>query len=424
MKVSLRGQAALLLAVNGLFVLSAALSGTFLNVYLWKSRQDYAMIGWFTIAQQLALGLSFWLGGKWVKEHNKMNALRLGIAVSGLFYLCVLWLGSSSVHYIWPLGLLLGIALGLFWLAFNIVYFEITDRGSRDSFNGWVGLLGSLTGIVGPWLSGWLISAMPGNRGYRIIFIISLCIYAGAAVISFFLKKRKTPGRYEWLEPWRQLRGKDGDWRRTAAALVFQGLREGVFSFLIGLLVYIAAQAESKLGQFTLITSAVSLVSYWAAGKWLKPRFRSAGMLWGAILLMLVLLPLLWKVSYGTLLIMGIGTSLFIPLYMLPMVSSSFDLMGENEESAGKRVELIVLRELSLMAGRMAGTFIFVGVLSADASPRTITLLMLVLGAAPLGSWLFLRRQLKPSEDKSPHEERGPELGGRPNRWRRKKVTG
>ncbi|MDT3425044.1 YQGE family putative transporter [Paenibacillus forsythiae] len=395
MKVSLRGQAALLLAVNGLFVLSGALAGTFLNVYLWKSRQDFAMIGWFTVAQQLALGLSFWLGGKWVKEHNKMNALRLGVAVSGLFYLLVLWLGSRVVQYVWPLGLLLGIASGLFWLAFNIVYFEITDRRNRDVFNGWVGLLGSLTGIVGPWLSGWLISALHGNRGYRLVFILSLCIYGAAAVLSFFLKKRKTSGSYEWLEPWHQLRSGDADWRVTAAALFFQGLREGVFSFLIGLLVYIAAREESKLGQFTLITSAVSLVSYWAAGKWLSPKYRSAGMLCGALLLVAVILPMLWTVSYATLLVMGMGTALFIPLYMLPMVSTSFDLMGESEESAGKRVELVVLRELSLMTGRLAGTFVFIAILSVSAAPRTVTLLLLGLGAAPLGSWLFLRRMLR-----------------------------
>lgn len=138
---------------------------------------------------------------------------------------------------------------------------------------------------------------------------------------------------------------------------------------MIGLLVYIAAQEESKLGQFTLITSAVSLVCYWAAGKWLKPKYRSAGMFWGALLLVAVIVPMLWTVNYGTLLIMGIGTSLFIPLYMLPMVSSSFDLMGESKESAGMRVELIVLRELCLMTGRLAGTLIL-SVSCRPAPPR------------------------------------------------------
>ncbi|AIQ51664.1 MFS transporter [Paenibacillus sp. FSL R7-0331] len=387
-------QAALLLAVNGLYLLASVLAGTFLNVYLWKARQDYSMIGWFAFSQQVAVGLSFWLAGKWVKEHNKMNALRLGIAVSGIFYLLVLWAGDHASRYIWPLGLILGVSIGLFWLAYNIIYFEITDAQNRDHYNGWMGLLGSLTGIAGPFLSGWLISRLQGERGYRVVFIVSLCIYAAAAVLSFWLKKRKSEGAYLWLEPWRELRRSGSGWRPVAGALLFQGLREGVFSFLIGLLVYIAAQAESRLGQFALITSAISLLSYYAAGKWFKPRYRSAGMLTGGILLLAVMVPLLWKFSYGTLLLMGIGTSLVIPLYMLPMTSTSFDLMGESAESAGKRVEWVVLRELSLMSGRLLGMLVFIAVLSVSSSTRVIIVLLFALGAAPLGSWLLLRHRL------------------------------
>ncbi|WP_425339959.1 MFS transporter [Paenibacillus ihuae] len=186
MKRAPQSQAVLLLAVNGLYLLASALAGTFLNVYLWKSRQDYVMIGWFALSQQVAVGLSFWLAGKWVKEHNKMNALRLGIAVSGFFYLLVLWLGGRASSYIWPLGLTLGLSIGVFWLAYNIIYFEITEADNRDFFNGWIGLLGSLAGIIGPFLSGWMISRLQGERGYRIVFMLSLGIYTVAAVLSFF----------------------------------------------------------------------------------------------------------------------------------------------------------------------------------------------------------------------------------------------
>lgn len=189
MSSSLNGQSRLLLAVNGLFVLAGALSGTFLNVYLWKVKQDFAMIGWFTFSQQLALGLTFWIAGKWVKEQDKMISLRLGIVVSGIFYLLVLWAGAHTVDYIWPLGFLFGIGSGLFWLAFNVVYFEVTDVDTRDLFNGWIGILGSVIGILGPWTSGWIISAMKGNLGYRVIFTVSLIVYGIGILLSFWLKK-------------------------------------------------------------------------------------------------------------------------------------------------------------------------------------------------------------------------------------------
>jgi len=402
MKITLGRQSILLLGVNGLFALAGALSGTFLNVFLWKSRPDYAMLGWFTLSQQLTIGLTFWLAGKWVKEHNKMSALRLGTALSGIFYMIVLWAGSKAVDWIWPLGILLGCSLGLFWIAFNVVYFEITDRENRDLFNGWVGLLGSMTGIIGPWFSGLIITRMTDNTGYRLIFTVSLVIYVIAVVFSFFLKKRKVSGTYRWSEPWIQLSKPDSPWRTLALGLFAQGAREGVFAFLIALLVYLATAQEYKLGQFSLITSAVALVSYWAAGKWFKPQFRSKGMFIGAVILLVVLLPLLWKVTYGTLLIMGIGSAVAMPLYVLPMISAGFDMMGTSGENVEKRVELVVLRELCLMLGRLSGLVIFIVTVINAPSLRMLTWLIIVLGASPLIGWIFMRKLLNRTEGQEP----------------------
>lgn len=402
MKITLGRQSILLLGVNGLFALAGALSGTFLNVFLWKSRPDYAMLGWFTISQQLAIGLTFWLAGKWVKEHNKMSALRLGTALSGLFYMVVLWAGSRAVDWIWPLGILLGCSLGLFWIAFNVVYFEITDRENRDLFNGWVGLLGSMTGIIGPWFSGLIITRMTDNTGYRLIFTVSLVIYVIAVVFSFFLKKRKVSGTYRWSEPWIQLSKPDSPWRTLALGLFAQGAREGVFAFLIALLVYVATAQEYKLGQFSLITSAVALLSYWAVGKWFKPQYRSRGMFIGALILLIVLIPLLWKVTYVTLLIMGIGSAVAMPLYILPMISAGFDMMGTSGENVEKRVELVVLRELCLMGGRLFGLTIFIVTVMNTPSLRMLTWLIIILGAFPLIGWIFMRKLLNRTEGQDP----------------------
>ncbi|MGV2964646.1 MFS transporter [Paenibacillus sp. AGC30] len=402
MKITLGRQSILLLGVNGLFALAGALSGTFLNVFLWKSRPDYAMLGWFTLSQQLAIGLTFWLAGKWVKEHNKMSALRLGTALSGIFYMIVLWAGSKAVDWIWPLGILLGCSLGLFWIAFNVVYFEITDRENRDLFNGWVGLLGSMTGIIGPWFSGLIITRMADNTGYRLIFTVSLVIYVIAVVFSFFLKKRKVSGTYRWSEPWIQLSKPDSPWKTLALGLFAQGAREGVFAFLIALLVYVATAQEYKLGQFSLITSAVALISYWAVGKWSKPQYRSRGMFIGALILLIVLIPLLWKVTYVTLLIMGIGSAVAMPLYILPMISAGFDMMGTSDENVEKRVELVVLRELCLMVGRLFGLIIFIITVINSPSLRMLTWLIIVLGAFPLIGWIFMRKLLNRTEGHDP----------------------
>lgn len=384
----------LLLIVNGLFAVANALSGTFVNVYLWKAKSEFALIGWFAFTHQVAMALTFWLAGKWVKEHNKMHSLRLGVAVAALFYLVVLLLQQQAVQYVWLLGIVLGLSSGFFWLAFNVVYFEVTTADNRDRFNGWAGLLGSGAGMFAPWISGLLITRLPGSNGYRLIFAISLVVFVIGVVVSFFLKKRKVPGKYEWAHSYRTLTKPGGPWKTVFGALIAQGVREGVFGFMIGLMVYIATRSELRIGTFSLITSAVALVSFYAVGKWLKPAYRKWGMLVGVVAMIAVILPFFWKINYATLLLFGIGTALFIPFYTVPMTSSVFDIIGQNRDSAEHRVEYVVLRELGLNAGRMLGTIAFIIVVSWTTAPAAINWLLLAVGSSPLLAWALMRNRL------------------------------
>ncbi|MGG1635340.1 MFS transporter [Paenibacillus sp. FSL K6-3182] len=391
MAKTLNGQAALLLIVQALYGIANALSGTFVPVYLWKASQSYMLIGWFTMGQYVMSGLTFWVVGKWVKEHNKMNSLRIGIILSGVFYCSVLLLGTQAKVYYLPLGLLNGMALGFFWVAFNVVYFEVTDPDNRDRFNGWSGLLGSAAGIVAPWVSGLLITSMQGEKGYRLIFTLSLIIFSISVVLSFWLKKRHGQGRYNWKHGFQQLMQKGNPWRRMFPAIAAQGVREGVFMFLVGLTVYVATQNESKLGTYSLITSLVALISFWIVGKKLKKNNRKWAMLIGVIMIGIVILPLFWKVSYATLLMFGIGTSLFMPLYIIPMTSRVFDLIGQSEESAREREEFIVLREAGLVFGRIIGLSSYLIVLPLNHSAVAITWLLFAVGIVPIAGWWFMK---------------------------------
>jgi YQGE family putative transporter len=391
---ALSKQSILLLAVNGMFAGANALSGTFVTIYLWKAKNDFTLIAWFAVSTQLTMALTFWIAGKWVKEHNKMHALRLGVGISALFYILILWLGVRAVDYVMWLGVVMGLASGLFWIAFNIVYFEVTSPETRDKFNGVAGLLGSGAGMTAPWLSGYFITHMNDTTGYRLIFTISLVIFLIGVVMSFFLKKRKVQQHYYWIYGFKLLMQKGHPWRKITVGLMAQGVREGVFGFMIGLLVYISTKNEMSLGNFSLISSAVALVSFFVVGKWLKPRWRNLAMLIGVLMMIVVIFPFFWQLNYATLILFGAGTSLFMPLFTIPTTSVVFDMIGRNEQSADKRVEYIVLREMALNAGRMLGTLIFIGVITWSKQPLVINFLLLGIGSTPVLTWFFMRHWL------------------------------
>nr|WP_307190321.1 MFS transporter [Geomicrobium sp. JCM 19039] len=136
----------LLLITGGLYAMSTALSNTFVNVYLWKQTEDLMMIALYQLASVLFQPLAFFLAGRLTKQMDRTIVLRIGVIVLSLFYLTVLLLGQNASQMIVVVGALLGLGFGIYWLAFNVLTFEITEPGTRDSFNGFLGLFTSLAG--------------------------------------------------------------------------------------------------------------------------------------------------------------------------------------------------------------------------------------------------------------------------------------
>lgn len=396
----LDGQTRLLLLVNGLFIAASLFSGTFLGVYIWKASRDFTLLGWFTLVTHVSMAATTWLAGFWVKHGRTGSCMRAGIAASAAFYGLVLLLGKQAVHYIVPLGIAQGIGTGLFWLGFNVVYFEATDADNRDRFNGMTGLTGSMLGMIAPWCAGYLISHTAGGAGYRYMFMASLVIFTAGVLVSFLLHNRKPEGRYDWRLPVRIWQKRGDPWRPVIGALIAQGFRESVFVVMIGLLVYIQTGSEMKVGNFSLITQIVAFISFFAVGRWLKPSWRKIGMLIGTLSLTLAIVPFFFGLGYKTLLMFGIGTALFFPLYLIPMTSSVFDLIGTREESVRQRVEYVILRELSLNVGRIASMAVFITTLSISRAPSVINWMMLLIGSAPIVSWSIMRNRLIPQHGK------------------------
>ena len=179
-------EAWLLQLISGLFAASTALSNTFVNVYLWKINSQFSLIGWFNLVGYVAMAAAFVVAGRLAKRVDRVVIVRLGVALQALFYLSVLMLGREAVRYVTLLGSFMGIGAGFFWLAYNLLYFEITERDNRDIYNGVNGLLVSAAGIIAPMLSGWIIKQVDQFTGYRIIFSISLGIFVMAVLVVAF----------------------------------------------------------------------------------------------------------------------------------------------------------------------------------------------------------------------------------------------
>ncbi|HLT55781.1 MAG TPA: MFS transporter, partial [Bacillota bacterium] len=138
-KIDISRDLILLLLIGGLYSLGIFLSNTFVNIYLWRQSGDYATIGVYNFAINLFQGIAFILAARMAKKVDRTIVIRLGVFFLSIFFLCVLLIGENASKYNFLLGSLLGIGYGFYWLAFNILTFEITEPDTRDFFNGVLG---------------------------------------------------------------------------------------------------------------------------------------------------------------------------------------------------------------------------------------------------------------------------------------------
>ncbi|HZG60530.1 MAG TPA: MFS transporter [Anoxybacillus sp.] len=380
-----------LLLIGGFYSLSISLSNTFVNVYLWKQSGEFKDLGLYNLAIVILQPITFILAGRLAKKVDRIIVLRLGVSFLAIFFLTVLFVGNHADDYLLLLGGLLGIGYGFYWLAFNVLTFEITEPETRDFFNGFLGILFSVAGMIGPIIAGYIISSLTKLKGYTLIFSISLCLFIVAVVLSFFLQRRKAEGDYLFLRVLNE-RKRNKNWRLITNAHFFQGLREGTFVFVVSVLVYITTGSELALGTFGLVNSLTSFVVYYFVSRFIKNHQRKKAILFGGLLLYCAIFLIIIDVSYGKLILYAMMIAIGYPILLVPYTSLTFDVIGRSWNSEKMRIEYIVVRELFLNSGRIVSVCLFLFSVTFFDKEKSIPILMLFIGTGHAFIYWFIRK--------------------------------
>ncbi|XNQ63582.1 MFS transporter [Alkalihalobacillus sp. 1P02AB] len=390
-EIEVTKELALLLTIGGLYALSIALSNTFVNVYLWKQSGQFIDLALYNLASVIFQPLTFILAGRWAKKIDRIIVLRLGVSFLSVFFFTVLFLGEKASQYIILLGALIGIGFGFYWLAFNVLTFEITEPDTRDFFNGFLGLVTSFAGMIGPMLSGIIITNMKKFTGYTVIFAISLGLFVIAVLLSFLLKRRSAEGNFHFKEILKE-RKHNHNWRQILYAHFFQGLREGTFMFVITVWVYIVTQSELALGTYGLVASSVQFVAYYLATRLIKPAYRKKSILIGGLILYGAIFLIVFHLSFPKLITYGVIISMAYPMLLVPYLSLTYDVIGKARKAAEMRIEYIVVREVFLNCGRIVSVLAFIFTISVFPEKTGIPILLLILGAGHTCIYWFVRK--------------------------------
>ncbi|MCP3741384.1 MFS transporter [Rossellomorea sp. BNER] len=394
--IDLTRDLSLLLLIGGLYSLSVALSNTFVNIYLWKQSGEYLDLGIYNLTVVVFQPLTFILAGRWAKKVDRVIVLRIGVIFLALFYLSVLFFGKNAGDFLVVLGALLGIGYGFYWLAFNVLTFEITEPETRDFFNGFMGILTSVGGMIGPILAGFIISRFVSFQGYTIVFGISLTLFSLAVILSFFLNRRPASGRYCFVRILEE-RKYNKNWRLITNAHFFQGLREGTFVFVISVFIFISTGSEFAIGTFGLVNSGIAFVGYYLTSRLIKKEQRKKAILAGGILLYAAIFLIVYDISYTKLLMYAATIAVAYPILLVPYISMTYDVIGTGWKAAEMRIEYIVVREIFLNLGRVVSVLAFIVAVSFFNQEKSIPILLLALGAGHTLIYYFIRKVKIPS---------------------------
>nr|WP_263325714.1 MFS transporter [Neobacillus sp. Marseille-Q6967] len=390
-EVELTKDLTLLLIIGGLYSLSVALSNTFVNIFLWKQTGEYVDIALYNLSIVVLQPLTFILAGRWAKKIDRVIVFRIGVSFLAIFYLTVLITGENAAKYLLMLGGLLGVGYGFYWLAYNVLTFEITEPETRDFFNGFLGILSSTGGMIGPIAAGFIITRFQKFTGYSIVFGLSLSLFALAVFLSFSIKRRPAKGKYCFTRIITE-RKHNKNWRLLTNATFVQGLREGTFAFMISVFVYISTGSEMALGTFGLINSGISFIAYFAVSRLLKKEHRKKSILIGGILLYAALLLIVWDLTFIKLLIYGGIIAIAYPLLLIPYSSTAYDVIGTGWQAAEMRIEYIVVREAFLNMGRILSILIFIFTVTWFNVEKSMPFLLLFLGTGHTMIYFFIRK--------------------------------
>ncbi|SHN11669.1 MFS transporter [Gracilibacillus kekensis] len=381
----------LLLTIGGLYALATFLSNTFVNIYLWKQSGEYIDIASYNLFIYIFQPIAFVIAGKFAKKVDRTIIIRVGVTFLSVFYVTVLLAGDQASQFPYLLGAILGIGYGFYWLAFNVLTFEVTEPESRDFFNGILGTLQSFGGMVGPFFAGYIITRLDNFQGYSIIFFISFFLFLVAIICSFFLKKRKATGKFLFKKVALE-RKIDQNWRNILYAHIFQGLREGLFIFIIAIWVFIATNSEFALGAFNLTMSLCSFIGYFVVSKVVKIEHRKRAILIGGLLLYAGVVIFVFQTSYWMLLAYGILIGFAYPIFNVPFISLTYDIIGKAKGARELRIEYIIFRELFINIGRITSILIFIFTVTLVEPVIIIPVLLLTIGGGNLFAYYFVRK--------------------------------
>jgi YQGE family putative transporter len=350
-------EARLYLVMMAAFTLAMALSNSFLSVFIWKLNSSFALLAVYSLVYSLVVLTSFPLCAMFARRRSPMASLRVGIVWFLLTFGAVLWLQERSVDFIWLIGFGMGMGASFFAIGMHMQALDSTEDRGRDRFLYVGNFLNSVAGMFAPLLAGYLISRGDGMSGYYLVFVLTFAWFMVAALISLRLRGNAVSERSHFRDVWTR---PTREWRGMYRVTIGAGFVEGTYStFLVTLMGYAVLQNELSLGGFATFAGGISLLTSLVLSRVSRPENRLLIYSVGAVLLAVSSIGVSVVQTFWMLVVYTVVSTVGMNMINTTFNAWTYASIEKDPEFAARRLDYIVVREIPLGVGRMAGVLLF-----------------------------------------------------------------
>ena len=183
--------------INILKNITASYFDTFFVLYFFEvANYDVIPLAKYYITAYLFLSIGFVLIKSFIKKNQKTAFFRIGISFQALYIALIMLLKENIVNFVIPVGIVRGLADGIYYFPKNLMDTEKIENKDRQKFNGIISIISTITSILIPIVLGVLLTFYTYVSISKIFFILFVVLY----IISFWIKEdgRYTDNKIEW----------------------------------------------------------------------------------------------------------------------------------------------------------------------------------------------------------------------------------
>lgn len=329
--------------VTGIYFFSNALAGIFLQFYVFKYLNFTGLV-YYNLILLAFLVLAYIASGYLLKQWSTKLQIQLSLVLTTFFYVLLFVFKEQALTYIAFLGMISGIAAGLYWSGYNISQYILTHSHSRDHFFGRNMSIMNVTSALAPILGGMTVSLL----GYAALFGFVGLLNAYLLIIAHRLPIHSGV-RFSVKHIHSHVRSKN--WNMILLQNFVLGLWDAGFSVISGIIFFLVLKDPTVVGfsrsVIFLLSAAISIY----AGRFIT-RFSRVSIWAGIIATIGNVIFGVYQTPLGIALF-GVLTGLSLPIINVLFSSAILNTMDETKESWEAKYHFFIERDTVLGIARL-----------------------------------------------------------------------